>query len=306
MDNDPGVMNMGSLGGFGDFRTFGGARPTNVALSHCAGGMLGRVNGPGNVNIHNFTPSTLVQPSQAQNLSNSIDSVVATQQGQWSSTLSSLNNLVSGPMTNPQMLHGNAQQPLSGGGFIHQSASFALESFNSGVSYPTGVNWQKRVEASEMQHPNPLLSAEPFHSQLPLNVFGDNSSSGTYLQNNPIALPSGMGLPPFEVSREMQCQVGLTGGVQNMAQCWAEQGQGSGVLNQKTDMYTGGGSSVGASALVQQNGKLATESTSSSNEGVLFSEQPKLLPGYTPQGYDPLDELVNVMLKPVDNHSTLS
>ncbi|KAG6410473.1 hypothetical protein SASPL_128534 [Salvia splendens] len=287
------VMNMGSLDGFGDFQSFSGARPTNVALSHCAGGMLGRVNSPGNVNIHNFTPSTLVQPSQAQNVSNSIDSVVATQQGQWSSAVTAVSSLVSGPMNNPQMLHGNAQQPLSSGGFIHQSASF-----NSGVSYPTGVNWQKRVEASEMQHPNPLLSAEPFHSQLPLNVFSDNNSSGTYVQNNPIALSSGLGLPPFEVSREMQCQVGSMGDVQNVAQCWAEQGQGSGVLNQKMDMYTGGGSSVGASALVQQNGNLATESTSSSNEDLLFSEQPKLLPGYTPQGYDPLDELVNVMLKP--------
>ena len=335
MDNDPGVMNMGSLDGFGDFS---GARPTNVALSPCTGGMLGRVNSPASVNIHNFTHSTLVHPSQVQNVSNSIDSVgemhyvlptsnrntslfhgvqpsleldqlqhnkgnanfnnsrmsVSTQQGKWSSTgtaLSSLNNLASGPMNNPQMLHGNA----SSGGFINQSASFALESINNGVSH-----WQKRVEASEM-HPNPLLSAEPFHSQLPLNVFSDNNSSGAYLQNNPIVLSSG-----FEVSREMQCQVGSTGDVQNMAQCWAEQGQGSGVLNQKMDMHTGGGSSVGASALVQQNVKLATESRSSSNEDLLFSEQPKLLPGYTPQGYDPMDELVNVMLKPVGNHSTLS
>ncbi|KAL1553757.1 two-component response regulator ARR12-like [Salvia divinorum] len=338
---DPGFMNMGSLDGFGDFRTSSGARPTNVALSPCTGGKFGRLNSPGNVNIHNLTPSTLVQPSQAQNMSNSTNSVGKMHHvlptsnrnprlfhgiqpplgldqlqhnkgnanfnsinnsrtfrtGSTGAALSSLNNLVAGPMNNQQMLHGNVQQPLNSGGFSNQPASFALESFNNGVSEPTSVNWQKRVEASKM-HPNPLLSAEPFHSQLPLNVFRDNNSAGTYLQNNPIVLSSGLGLPPFEVSREMQCQVGLMGNVQNMAQCWAEQRQGSGVLNQKMDMYTGGRSSVGVSALVQQNGNLATESSSRSNEDFLFSEQPKLLSGFTHQGYDPLDELGIAMMKP--------
>ncbi|KAL1563483.1 two-component response regulator ARR12-like [Salvia divinorum] len=338
---DSGFMHLGSLDGFGDFRTFSGARLGNVALSSYPGGMLGRLNSPGNVNICNLTPSTLVQPSLAQNLSNSINPlgkmnlVLPTsnqspslfqgiqpsleldqlqhnksttnfnsinnsrifRNGSTGVALGSSNNLLNSPMSNPLMLHGNTQQPLSGGRFGNQSGPFTSESFNNGVSDPTNENWPNRVDASKM-HPNTLLSAEPFHSQLPLSGLRDNNSSnGTYLQNNPIDLSSGLALPPFEDSREMQCQqVGSMGDVQNMAQSWSEQRQGSGSVNQKMDMYTGGRSSGGASALVQQNEKLASESISRSNEDFLF-EQPKLPSGFTPQGYDSLDELVNAMIK---------
>ncbi|XP_042060470.1 two-component response regulator ARR12-like [Salvia splendens] len=337
---DSGFMHMGSLDGFGDFRTFSGTRLGNVALSSYPGGMLGRLNSPGNVNMRNLTPSTLVQPSLAQNLSSSINSlgkmhlVLPTSNqtpslfqgiqpsleldqlqhnkgtanftsihnsrifrtGSTGAALGSSNNLLNSPMSNPLLLHGNTQQPLSGGRFGNQSAPFTSESFNNGVSDPTNENWQNRVDASKM-HPNTLLSAEPFHSQLPLNGLRDNNSSnGTYLQNNPIDLSSGLALPPFEDSREMQCQVGQMGDVQNMAQSWSEQRHGSGSVNQKMDMYTGGRLSGGASALVQQNGKLVTESIPRSNEDFLF-EQPKLPSGLTPQGYDSLDDLVNAMIK---------
>lgn len=347
---DSGFMHMGSLDGFGDFRTFSGTRLGNVALSSYPGGMLGRLNSPGNVNMRNLTPSTLVQPSLAQNLSSSINSlgkmnlVLPTSNqtpslfqgiqpspemdqlqhnkgtanftsinnsrifrtGSAGAALGSSNSLLNSPMSNPLLLHGNAQQPpLSGGRFGNQSAPFTSESFNNGVSDPTNENWQNRVDASKM-HPNTLLSAEPFHSQLPLNGLRDNNSSNaTYLQNNPIDLSSGLALPPFEDTREMQCQVGPMGDVQNMAQSWSEQRQGSGIVNQKMDMYTGGRTSSGGSALVQQNGKLVTESIPRSNEDFIF-EQPKLPSGLAPQGYDSLDELVNAMIKRVDNHSTLS
>ncbi|XP_057767118.1 two-component response regulator ARR12-like [Salvia miltiorrhiza] len=338
---DSGFMHMGSLEGYGDFRTFTGARLANVALSPYTSGMFGRLNSPGNVNIRNLTPSSLVQPSQAQNLSNSINSlgkmnlvlptsnqspslfqgiqpsldldplqhhkgtanfnsINSSRMFRTGSTftdtgaaLGSSNNLLHSPMSNPQMLHGNSQPPLSGGGFVTHS-----ETFNNGVSDSTNGNWQNSIEASKI-HPNPLLSAEPFHSQLPLNGLRDHTSSnGTYLQNNPVGVSSGLALPPFEDSREIQCQVGSMGDVQNMnqvpSQSWAEQIQGSGILNQKT----GGRSSGGASALVQQNGdgRLATESRSRSNEDFLFV-QPKLQSGFTPQGYDSLDELVKAMIK---------
>ncbi|XP_042062477.1 two-component response regulator ARR12-like [Salvia splendens] len=337
---DSGFMHMGSLDGFGDFRTFSGTRLGNVALSSYPGVMLGRLNSPGNVNMRNLTPSSLVQPTLAQNLSSSINSlgkmnlVLPTSNqtpslfqgiqpslemdqlqhnkgtanftsinnsrifrtGSAGAALGSSNSLFNSPMSNPLLLHGNTQQPLSGGRFGNQSAPFTSESFNNGVSDPTNENWQNRVDASKI-HPNTLLSAEPFHSQLPLNGLRDNNSSnGTYLQNNPIDLSSGLALPPFEDSREMQCQVGPMGDVQNMAQSWSEQRQGSGIVNQKMDMYTGGRSSSGGSALVQQNGKLVTESIPRSNEDFLF-EQPKLPSGLAPQGYDSLDELVNAMIK---------
>lgn len=396
--NDAPFMHMGSLDGLGDFRSLGGARLSNVALSpYTNGGMLGRLNSPGNVNLRNLTSSTLVQPSQAQNLSNSINSLgrmhlvlpnssqnpslyqeiqssleldqlqqnngcagaanfnainnsrmfrTASTFSDTGAALGSSNSLLNTSTRNPLMLHGNAQQALSGGGFGNQSAhdiaSFTSESFNTGVSGSSNLldpgkcneNWQNTVESSNM-HQNPLLSAEPFHSQ-PLNGSRDNNSSnGPYAHNNPIGLSSGMALVPFEDSREMQCQLGGSmGDLQNMnqvpGQSWVEPrqnyahssqfpangtmsnlgqslDQSSGVMNQKMDMYIGGRSTGSASALMQQNedGKPATESRSRSNEDFL-SEQSKLHGGFAPQGYDSLDELVNAMIKRVDNHLTLS
>lgn len=360
---DSGFMHMGSLDGFGDYRTFTGARLPNVALSPYSGGMLGRLNSPGNVNIRNLTPSTLVQPSQAQNLSNSINSlgkmhlVLPTstqspslfqgiqpsleldhlQQNKGTENFNSINNSrifrtgstfadtgaalgsSNNLLSNPLMLHGTAQRPLSVGGFGNHSASFTSESFNNGVCGPTNLldpgkcneSWQNNLEQPKL-HRNPLLSAEPFQSQLPLNgMRGNNSSNGPYLQNDSIGLSSGVTLPPFEDSREMQCQVSSMGDLQHMNQVPANpvmsMDRGSGILNPKMDMYTGSRSGGSAAALVQQNGdgELVTESRSRSNEDYLF-EQQKLQLGFAHQGYDSLDELVNAMIKRVHNHSTLS
>ncbi|KAI3443987.1 hypothetical protein Pfo_000652 [Paulownia fortunei] len=71
---DSPFMHIGPFEGLGDFRTLAGpGRLANAALSHYStGGMLGRLNTPANVNLRNLTPSTLIQPSHAQNLSNSI------------------------------------------------------------------------------------------------------------------------------------------------------------------------------------------------------------------------------------------
>ncbi|KAH6772358.1 hypothetical protein C2S51_010762 [Perilla frutescens var. frutescens] len=384
---DSPFMHMGSLDGLGDFRTLAGARLSNVALSpYTNGGLLGRLNSPGNVNLRNITPSTLVQPSQAQNLSNSINSLGKMhlvlpnssqspslfqgiqssleldqlQQNKGAAHFNSMNNprmfrtagtftdsgaslgssnnlLISSP-SNPLMLHGNAQQALGDGAFGNQSAhdvaSFTSESFNTGVSGSSHLldpgkcneNWQNTVESSTM-HSNPLLSAEPFHSQLPLNDSRDNTSSnGTYVQNNPICPSPAMVLPPFQDAREMQCQIGSMGDVHNMnqvpGQSWTEQrpnyahsspipangimsnlgqstDQSSGMLNQKMDMYSGGRSAGSApSALMLQNedGNLVRESRSRSNEDFLF-EQPKIPGGFAPQSYDPLTELMNAMIK---------
>lgn len=73
---DSPFMRIGSFEGLGDFRTLAGqGRFGNAALSHyTAGGMLGRLNTP-NVNRHSLTPSTLIQPNHAQNITNSINSL---------------------------------------------------------------------------------------------------------------------------------------------------------------------------------------------------------------------------------------
>lgn len=333
---DAGFMHMGSLDGFGDFRSYSGARLNNVALPPYANnGMLSRLNSTGNVNLRNLTPSTLVQPSQAQNLNNSINSLGRMhlvypnstqnpsllhgiqssieldqlQQHRGTANYNNINNsrifktgntfaddgVALASSNNTLMLHGNAQQPLIGGGFgnqsTHNAASFTLESLHNGVSVSSNLldpgkcndHWHNSVDTSKM-HPDPLISGEPCHDQLPLHVSREN---------NRIDLSSGMALPPFEDAREIECQ------------SWVEQrhnnhghsSQSSGISNLKKDAFIDG-RSVGS--LMRQN-----PDGTRTNEDFVF-EQPKLQRGFASQGYDSLDELVNAMIKRVNNRSTLS
>ncbi|XP_022869834.1 two-component response regulator ARR12-like isoform X1 [Olea europaea var. sylvestris] len=71
---DSPFVRMSSLDRLGDFRNLAGSgRFANTALSpYSANGMLGRLNSPGGVNLHNLTSSALIQPNHAQNLSNSM------------------------------------------------------------------------------------------------------------------------------------------------------------------------------------------------------------------------------------------
>ncbi|CAI9098907.1 OLC1v1035639C1 [Oldenlandia corymbosa var. corymbosa] len=63
-------MRMSTLDGLGDFRALtGSGRLASTTFSpHTQGGMLGRLNSPGSINLRNLASSTVVQPSQ--NLSN--------------------------------------------------------------------------------------------------------------------------------------------------------------------------------------------------------------------------------------------
>lgn len=332
---DSPFMHMGSLDGLGDFRTLAGARLANVALSpYTSGGMLGRLNSPANVNLRNLTPSPLVQPSQAQNLSNSITSLGKMhlvlspssqnpslfqgipssleldqlQQNKGSTGTANFNtidnsrmfttantftdpgaaigsnNLLNSTANNPLMLHGNQS--------THEMASFNAESFNAGVSGSSNLldpgkcneNWQNTIESSKM-HPNPLLPTEPFNSLLPLNGSRDNNSSnGPYVQNNSISLSAGMGLAPFQDSREMQCQVGLIGDVQNMnqanGQSWGEQ---------RHNYAHGSNNTFGSlSSQIPANGIVSTLGQNLDQNS-----------GFAPQSYDSLDELMSAMIKRV-------
>ncbi|CAK9168822.1 unnamed protein product [Ilex paraguariensis] len=74
---DSSYVNIGSLDGLRDLQTLAGpGRLSNpAATSYPPSGMLNRLNSPAAVGLHTFTSSALIQPSHAQNLSNSIDTI---------------------------------------------------------------------------------------------------------------------------------------------------------------------------------------------------------------------------------------
>lgn len=165
---DSSFMHMGSLDGLGDYRTLAGERLPNIALSpYTTSTMLGRLNSPANVNLRNYTPSSLVQPSQPQNLITSLGKmnlVLSPAASQSSSLFQGIPSSLEldqlqqnkGPTANfntidnsrifngaaigssSNLLNNNANNPviLSGGGFGNHSTqeitSFGSDSFNAG------------------------------------------------------------------------------------------------------------------------------------------------------------------------------
>ncbi|KAH6817394.1 response regulator 12 [Perilla frutescens var. frutescens] len=176
---DSPFMRMGPFDGLGDFRTLAGqGRLGNASLSHyTTGGMLGRLNTP-NVNLHNLTPSTLIQPNHAQSITSSMNALGKVhptltpttqnpslfqgipssleldqlQQNKCATGIESFNAIdnsrlqnASNKFTDPgaaisssSMLHGNYQQTMSGGGFGNQSSQ-NMVSLNS-AAFNIGVN----------------------------------------------------------------------------------------------------------------------------------------------------------------------
>ncbi|KAG8372615.1 hypothetical protein BUALT_Bualt12G0085100 [Buddleja alternifolia] len=331
---DSHFMRIGSFDGLGDFRTLAGqGRHPNVALSPYTSGMLGRLNSPANVNLLNITPSPLIQPSYAQNSSNSITplgkmqnpnlfqgipsslELDQLQQNKGPTGIVNFNafddsRIFTSNFTDPgttvgsssNLLNGTPNNPLSDGGFGNQPcnnmASFSSESFNAGIN--------GTIESSKMQ-PNSLLSSEPFN----------NSLSDPYLRNNTIDIISSTTMAlPIGDSREMQCQEGLVGDVRNMNQQRqnnyehsSKSGFGSlnpripsngvvGSMNQKMDMFVNGRLGGGGSTLMQhnENQNLLTESRARSNDSLFFEHQ-KMQGGFVPQSCDSLDDMVNAMIK---------
>ncbi|KAH0775234.1 hypothetical protein KY290_012371 [Solanum tuberosum] len=70
---DSAYMRMGSLDGLGGFRTLAGSGrfgQASLSSSYASGGMLGRLNSPSGVSLHNLASSPMLQPNHGQNLSN--------------------------------------------------------------------------------------------------------------------------------------------------------------------------------------------------------------------------------------------
>lgn len=360
---DSPFMRMGPFEGLGDFRTLSGqGRIGNAALSHYAtGGMLGRLNSP-NLNIQNLTPSTLIQPHHAQNITNSIStlgklhpSLTSTNQStglfqgipssleldqlQQNKCFNAIDNSRLQNSTNKftdigaaisssshilnsgsnMMLHGSYQQTMNGGGFGNHSsqnmASFNSESFNAGLNTSSNLLDSSTIQSSRTQ-PASMLSTEPFHNQLPMSTARENSfSSGGYIQKNPIDVSSTAMSLPLEDSREMQCRENLVGHLQNYGHSSTAAfsslnthipplsqslDQDNGILNEKMGMFINGRLGGGASTLMLQNEneKLVTESRAMNNDSFIL-EQQKLQSAFAPRSYDPLDAMMNAMIKRV-------
>ncbi|KAG6628050.1 two-component response regulator ARR12-like isoform X1 [Carya illinoinensis] len=73
---DSSYLRMGSLDGFGEFRSLAGSGrlPSSALSSYTPGGMFGRLNSPAGLTLHGITSSGLVQPT-GQNLSSSINTL---------------------------------------------------------------------------------------------------------------------------------------------------------------------------------------------------------------------------------------
>ncbi|KAL7097193.1 hypothetical protein ACP275_10G128400 [Erythranthe tilingii] len=267
------------MGPFEDYRTLSaqGRLTPNAPLSHYTtnGTMLGRLNTPAanNINLHNLiTPSTLIQPNHGQ-----ISKISPSTQNP------SLFQGIPSPLELDQL-----QQNLvsfNGVGGFGNIPSYNPESFDACVNN----------NGSAMQQ-NLLLSAEPtFHNSSRHNGF----SGGAYLQNNPcdIISPTTMAALPMEDCREMQnyghgskSAFGMPNGLINpssgavLSPLRQDLDQGSGVFNEKMQMFV--------------NGRLATESRGKGgNDSFALLEQPKMHGGFVSRGFDPLDDMMNAMIK---------
>ncbi|KAL1534074.1 two-component response regulator ARR12-like [Salvia divinorum] len=361
---DSHFMRIGPFEGLGDFRTlFGQGRLGSAGLSHYrTGGMLDPLNTP-NVSLHNLSSSTLIQPNHAQSISAltstnqspslfqgippllELDQLQKIKCGTGMSSFNAIDNSrLQSKFSDPgaainilnssahMMQHGNYQRTISGGGFGNQSSQ-NMDSFNVGFNTSSNLLDSVTIQSARTE-PVSLLSAEPFHSQLPMSTTRDNGlCDGPFLKKNPIDISSTTIPFPLKDSRGMQCREGLVGDVQiidhTASQRWGEQGQtyghsltasfgtlnahvagngvvsplsqslnqDSGIIKEKMGVFINGRLAGGANLMLQNgNEKVSTESRATTNDNFLL-EQQKLPSAFAPRSYDPLDAMMNAMIK---------
>ncbi|KAL3824612.1 hypothetical protein ACJIZ3_020641 [Penstemon smallii] len=321
---DTAFMRLGSLdGGLRDYRTLAGlGRLRNTALSSSPYTMLGRLNSPANINLHNIThPSHTHQntalarmhpvlspssqnPSLFQGTPSSFDASI-NDSGIFTgaNAFTDTSNFLNSTQQSSMMLQGNSA------GFRNQSSQ-NMASFNQEPS-----NGGSIIGSSNLMEPNSLLSTEPFMNSAREN----NLTNGHYLVNNSI---ENMALVSLEDARgNVNERLGGERG-QNYGHTPSNNSnmfgsintttthvpsnngivspfnrrldQNIGILNQKMDMFLNGGSTP--MQQINDNGTSVIESRARSNEN-LFLEQHKLQGGFAPQNYDSLDDLVNAVFK---------
>lgn len=198
-------------------------------------------------------------------------------------------------------------------------------------------NWQNTVQLSKFQSSSFPLTGSFINSHLPQNSTGETA---THLPNSPLDFTSTTSVsPPFGDSRgEIQYRQSMTGAVQRMnqtsSQVWADNKQHyshnsnntfasnlssqvpndgsmaslSHSMNQsnenfgrRMDMSLIGRSSGGSSTLMPhtEHEKLTLDSSTRTNEDFLL-DPTKQQVGFSPRGYDSLDDLVTAMKREQD------
>ncbi|TMW96023.1 hypothetical protein EJD97_008035 [Solanum chilense] len=198
-------------------------------------------------------------------------------------------------------------------------------------------DWQNSVQLSKFQSNSFPLTESFINSHLPQNSVRE---AAAHLQNSPLDFTSTTSVsPPFEDSRgEIQFRQSMASAVQSMnqtpSQAWADNKQqyshnsnntfGNNLSSQvpndgsmaslshsmnqnnenfgrRMDMSLIGRSSGGSSTLVQhtEHEKLTPDSRTRSNEEYLL-EPTKQQVGFSPQGYDSLDDLMTAMKREQD------
>ncbi|KAL3629625.1 hypothetical protein CASFOL_026847 [Castilleja foliolosa] len=300
--NDSPFMHMASLDGLGDYRSLTGTRLPNVALSSSftSNGMLGRLNSSNNLNLRTIAPNPLIQSNQAQNLTNSISSLGKMNLVLPSTPSNQTVNLFQSTLDNNKIdssrIFSNigafsdlgpalgASRNLINSGFVNQPTN-EMSSFNSESFNNPGVS------GNDIWQNNSLLSTDPFNSQLPtLNGSRDkNSSNSTYFQNDPIDVSSGMGLVSSERMHNYAHGSTNNNNFGSLNCVVSTSGQ---------NMFVNGRLNGNDSTIVQtnENEKPGMELRRRSNEDYVM-EPPKLQSGFVRPSYDPLDELMNAMIK---------
>ncbi|KAJ6296196.1 hypothetical protein OIU78_024101 [Salix suchowensis] len=231
---------MGSLDGFGDFRSVHGSGQLSATSlsSYPPGSLLGRLNSPGGLTLQGAS-SALLQSGHSRSLNNSLNTLGKLQpdfngKGDATSftiascfpdvkvTIGGLSNTISSATNNPQMLHVNPQQIQTRRSLATQSSlsmpSLNQESFDVGVRGSSNFldhsrcdnNWQGAVQLSTFPS-NSLPLGEPFrHDPLPTSTRRDNISSTSSHIVNPLDFSSSGSLT---VPLDMQGQADLVGNI---------------------------------------------------------------------------------------------
>ncbi|KAI5557311.1 hypothetical protein BDE02_18G094900 [Populus trichocarpa] len=296
---DSSYLRMGSLDGFGDFRSVHGPGQlsTTSLSSYPPGSLLGRLNSPGGLTLQGIASPGLLQPGHSRSLNNPLNTLGKLQPGCFPDvkvTIGSMGNTISSAANNPQMLHVNPQQNQTRRSLATQSSlsmpSLNQESFDVGVRGSSNFldhsrcddNWQGVVQMSTFPS-NSLPLGEPFrHDPLPTSTRRDNISSTTsHIVNNPLDFSSSGSLTaPLEDSRlDMQGQADLVGNIFHNTNYtsknrWGENSQNfnpclNGSFGAMNSLVSGNGSMNPLSQSMDQRKRFDASVLGQSNSGTL-------------------------------------
>ncbi|XP_039029535.1 two-component response regulator ORR24-like isoform X2 [Hibiscus syriacus] len=183
---DPSYLRMGSLDGFGDFRTLTGpGRLSSASLSsYQSGGMFGRLNSSSTLSLHGIS-SGLIQPGHSQTLNSSINGlgkiqpvVLSANQNQngslfpWIPTSIELNQLSQTESTNHFGENNRVNDPnIFGVAASFSDATLTNGSSNNSLSTTSGKPLLSHASTQQLQH------SDAFGNQPSLGVASLNQES---------------------------------------------------------------------------------------------------------------------------------